>query len=263
VNEAPIFYSWQSDFAASRNFVERALERAIKELNEEKVLRIEARLDKALRGATGAIRIDDDIFERIDKCEVFVGDVTQVSAKDSEGRPTPNPNVLIELGYARKHVGWERMILPFNSCCGNKEDLPFDLDKNRLAIFSFDSGSDDEAKAKSKIALGTCFKDAIKAILALPTLKDKIREFVEQTNPEILKMVRSGQTEVSVNVSDSRLSTLQSLLAHTSITEFVEITSNGSILGNSAISNGGVNDVTALGGMHGFRFMFKNDPNSW
>jgi hypothetical protein len=262
MKEGTVFYSWQSDIPSTRNFIERALEQAIKELNKGKVLRVEARKDKALQGAAGAVRIDEDILERIDACELFVGDVTLVTSPDSRDRRSPNPCVLIELGYARKHLGWERMILPFNSHYGDKRDLPFDLDKNRLALFEYDETADDEARAASKRDLITVFKDAILAILALPTLKDTVKRFLDETNPAILNLVRTGVCVVSINIASHRLSELSDLQQNSGLNEFVEIRSTGSI----AMAGGsipGINDVRSLGALHGFAFGFKGDPSSW
>jgi hypothetical protein len=41
-------------------------------------------------------------------------------------RRTPNPNVLVELGYALKALGDERVIVVVNTAFGKEELLPFD-----------------------------------------------------------------------------------------------------------------------------------------
>lgn len=51
-----------------------------------------------------------------------------------EKRPTPNPNVLIELGYAFKALGHERVILVFNRAFGKIEELPPTLSGEYEAI---------------------------------------------------------------------------------------------------------------------------------
>ena len=40
---------------------------------------------------------------------------------------SPNANVLIELGFAASKIGWERVILVFNSSEYSIEQLPFDI----------------------------------------------------------------------------------------------------------------------------------------
>jgi hypothetical protein len=128
-----VFYSWQSDLSDGRHAIEKALNEALREQSHP--LQVEPVVDRALSGSAGAVRIDHDILARIDACAAFVGDVTLVTALDQQGRRSPNPNVLIELGYALKSLGWQRIVLPFNEHYGSKEDLPFDLEKNRLLRF--------------------------------------------------------------------------------------------------------------------------------
>jgi hypothetical protein len=45
---------------------------------------------------------------------VFVADVTPINA-GSDHRLCPNPNVLIELGYAVKALGWSRIVMVLNT----------------------------------------------------------------------------------------------------------------------------------------------------
>ena len=97
-----IFYSWQSDLPnnLNRSFVEDALERAIRQLNkdlavEESPRDEELTVDKDTKDVPGSPPIVDVIFEKIGKATAFVADVTFVG-QTTNGRPIPNPNVLIE-----------------------------------------------------------------------------------------------------------------------------------------------------------------------
>jgi len=49
-------------------------------------------------------------------------------------RGCPNPNVLIELGYAAKALGWDRLILVLNTAYGPPDELPFDLKHRRFPL---------------------------------------------------------------------------------------------------------------------------------
>jgi hypothetical protein len=62
-----------------------------------------------------------------------------------------------------------------------------------------------------------------------PKLKDQIRKFLEDTNPEILRRVRSGQRQVCVMFAIHRLSELHNLLGTANAKEFVTCISNGSV----------------------------------
>lgn len=95
-----IFYSWQSDTksAANRSFIERALADAIAELRTDDSVAVDPAIERDTLGVPGAPDIRVAILEKIDACAAMVADVTIVGS-DSE-RQSPNPNVLLELGYA-------------------------------------------------------------------------------------------------------------------------------------------------------------------
>jgi hypothetical protein len=46
----------------------------------------------------------------------------------------PNPNVLLELGYATAKIGWDRVVLVMNEAYGRPEQLMFDLKHRRFPI---------------------------------------------------------------------------------------------------------------------------------
>jgi hypothetical protein len=52
-------------------------------------------VDRDTKGVPGSPPIVDTIFRKIDGTAIFVPDLTFVG-KRADGRPTPNPNVLIE-----------------------------------------------------------------------------------------------------------------------------------------------------------------------
>ncbi len=116
-----IFWSWQSDTppANGRDLVKAALAEAIEQLAEELDLSEAHRpeLDHDTKDVPGLAPIADTIFEKIDGAALFVADVTLTGATSDGKKKTPNPNVLIELGYALKSLGPERIILVAN-CAG-------------------------------------------------------------------------------------------------------------------------------------------------
>jgi len=74
----------------------------------------------------------DTIFSKIRSCDIFIWDATFVSSRP---KPSPNPNVLIELGYAISIVGHGRIIGIMNTNRSKKvEDFPFDLRHRRWPI---------------------------------------------------------------------------------------------------------------------------------
>jgi predicted nucleotide-binding protein len=159
-----VFYSWQSDLDKKKNnfFIKNALEKAIKKINREVELTIS--LDKDTQSTSGSPDIVDTIFRKIRGSEIFVCDVTIINNGfwrwAGKFRKTPNPNVLIELGYAVKTLGWERVICVVNTDECKIEELPFDIRNNRTATYAI--GSDKKA---AEVALTGTLTAAIKAIL--------------------------------------------------------------------------------------------------
>ena len=95
------------------------------------------RLDHDTKGVPGTPEIVRTIFEKIDACGMFLGDVSLgASFQSADGRKKkfPNPNVAIELGYAGRSVGWERVVLVMNTAYGPAEKQVFDIKHRRNPI---------------------------------------------------------------------------------------------------------------------------------
>jgi hypothetical protein len=171
-----IFYSWQSDLPnnTNRGFIEKALRGAIKRVGEdmdvEKAPRDnEIRLDKDTDGIPGSPPIADVIFKKIDNCDVFVPDVTFVCNSEF-GRPIPNPNVLVEYGWALKTVKHERIISVINTFYGEptQESLPFHMRHLRHPIkYRLHDGADSEERERVKETLEKDLTRSLKLILGL------------------------------------------------------------------------------------------------
>jgi hypothetical protein len=165
-----IFWSWQSDSPKSVNqhFVKDALQTAIEHLSADLGLTEPERpeLDHDTKGEPGLVEIVSTIFKKIDGAAVFVADVTPI-AETVEKKLLPNPNVMIELGYALKSLGHERIVLVANRAFGGRpEDLPFDLRHRRGPItYELKPGAPAAERAKVKRALSEALVEALKANL--------------------------------------------------------------------------------------------------
>ena len=118
-----VFYSWQSDLPKEGNerLIRAALDAALAELNGDHDLHLNAARDEATRDLPGSPNIAEAIFAKIRQAEVFVCDlskVAEVTNEAGERRNYCNPNVAIELGYAIRVLGWERIVLVFNTAYG-------------------------------------------------------------------------------------------------------------------------------------------------
>jgi len=150
-----IFYSWQSDQKQNRRFIRSALDQAIDELRQDLTLEEASRdivADQDTAGLPGSPAIADAILQKIRKAEVFVADLTFIEKnKNDDGRHTPNPNVMLEYGYALHALGNSKIIGVFNEVHGSSKDLPFDLAHRRWPIkFNLPSDSDPEKKKSQK-----------------------------------------------------------------------------------------------------------------
>jgi hypothetical protein len=167
-----VFFSWQRDTSATegRNFIERALERAIgivaADVALEEAVREGLEVDRDTKGVAGQPPIVDTIFRKIDAAAVFVPDLTFVG-KRSDGRPTPNPNVLIEYGWALHSLGYSRIVAVMNVAHGAPgEDMPFDMRHLRWPLtYNLPDGADEATRTAEREKLAKALAAAIRAIL--------------------------------------------------------------------------------------------------
>ena len=127
-----VFFSWQSNLPnrTNRGLIQSALERAVRDLQSDESIAVEPVVDRDTLGEPGSPDIAATILRKIDEASIFVCDVSIV-CRPENGRPCPNPNVLIELGYTLKSLRSERVVLVFNTAYGDMNELPFDLPCHR------------------------------------------------------------------------------------------------------------------------------------
>jgi hypothetical protein len=158
-----IFYSWQSDLpnATNRGFIQTALERAARSIRDDASISVEPVVDRDTAGVPGSPDIATTILQKIDSCDVFVCDVSIINSARYQ-RPTPNPNVLFELGYALKRLGWGQVIMILNEAFGPVSDLPFDLRMKRVLVYSMQEEA--EGRATERRNLETRLTTALQEI---------------------------------------------------------------------------------------------------
>lgn len=197
-----VFYSWQSwaDAGANRNFIEDCLERAIKEIRKDDSLRLDPVIERDVQGVPGSADIANTIFGKIVEADVFVADVSFVNDL-APGRRSPNPNVLVELGYALAKLGEGKVVCVHNLATGRVEDLPFDIRGRTVATYELPpkgSVSDEPAwlalRAEQRKQLVGRLKHTVSAILSAtdPALTKFISEMVEKL---ILVIIFGGEVE--------------------------------------------------------------------
>lgn len=175
--EKTIFYSWQSDLPNNkcRGFIQSCIEMAVADIQRERV-HLEVAIDRDTQHVTGTPDIAEAIFSKIDQSHIFIADISIINS-EATGRKTPNPNVLVELGYAAKTIGWSNIICVFNGEFGEIEDLPFDLRFRRPLIYKIDDTSN---KVEDRKQLATQMLEAIRAIIIKLSAKDEVRSYIKQ-----------------------------------------------------------------------------------
>ena len=157
--EYKIFYSWQSDLPhkCNRTFIRESIDEAVAQLAEAGVVEDAPRVDEGMEGVAGTPEVASIMFEKIDDSAIFIADVSLVGRTEPkdpkrEAKRVPNPNVLLEMGYAAARIGWNRIICVMNEKYGKRHEQPFDVRNRRFPInYTLDPGKNadrDEVKAK-------------------------------------------------------------------------------------------------------------------
>src|ERR1022692_614455 len=177
-----VFYSWQSDLPnpTNRGFIQAALEKAAQGIANDNSNDDVPVIDRDTKGVPGAPHIAKTILAKVAAADVFVADVSITQGR-GEHRPTPNPNVLVELGYALSSLGDARILLLMNDAYGVPGDPPFDLKIYRVMTYNMPEGVTD--RSTERLSLQKKLEGAIKAALAsfspqLPPIPSKARSYL-------------------------------------------------------------------------------------
>lgn len=175
-----IFWSWQNDTDPKRHrhFIKGAIDDAIAavalELDVDPAERPE--IDHDVKGSKGAVEIANTIMGKIASSTIFVADVTPI-ARAENGKALPNPNVMVELGWAFNKPGFARHIYVMNTADGFRaDDLPFDIRHRLVMTYQLAEGMEKKVKEGVK---KTLVKELTYAIRT--NLEDHLDEKAAQT----------------------------------------------------------------------------------
>jgi hypothetical protein len=204
-----IFFSWQSELPSrsNRTFIQTALEGAVSALGATETL-MEAVIDRDTLDVPGAPNILTTIFDKIASADAFVADVSIMDIKAQ--RPCPNPNVLVELGYALRALGESRILLFMNSFFGPVEKLPFDLRQLRTFVYECDPETADKASIRKPFA--ATIQSGLRAIFSqLPThrypdvrvnaTRGVLRPGVREEQTAVVSITIANQSAAAVHLS--------------------------------------------------------------
>ena len=196
-----IFYSWQSDLpnATNRGCIQKALEKAAKAISGDESIDVEPVVDRDTAGVAGSPDIAGTILNKIAAADVFVPDVSLITPADF-ARRCPNPNVLLELGFAINALGWPRIVMVMNTAFGPPSDLPFDLRGRRVVPYALADAAEGKTEqrkqleARLKLALRGVFEHQTTtagAIVVAPlSLEEQAIHAIEAAAPDRTSVVR-------------------------------------------------------------------------
>lgn len=161
-----VFWSWQNDYSGktNRHFIRDALLAAVNlvsaELDVEDAERLV--LDHDTKSTAGMADISHTILEKIAKAAVMIADVTPI-AVTTEDKALPNPNVMVELGYALHALGSERIVAVLNTSSGHSANsLPFDIRHRRILIYALPDTADKSERKRVREKLTIDLAEAIR-----------------------------------------------------------------------------------------------------
>lgn len=141
MKEFKLFFSWQSDDNKTKKILSDAIKKAVKDIRVYHNYNIT--IEESTSNTSGSPQIVQTILDKIDSCDIFLADITpvcnyskQLGNNQSITKQVPNPNVLMELGYALSAVGMYYTICAAHQGEWNSNDLPFDINHNRIYAFT-------------------------------------------------------------------------------------------------------------------------------
>lgn len=165
-----VFYSWQSDTEPSHNrcLLEESLKQAIVGLNRE--LPVELELDQASEEVHGLVDIPDHIRDKLERCAIFVADVTMVGKVRGKEKWQPNSNVYLELGYVwalMRKAGMEPVpiVLVMNTHYGTVATLPFDLGRRPVIEYKLHENAGDKERRQAQEILLSRLTTVLRSIV--------------------------------------------------------------------------------------------------
>lgn len=255
--ELKLFFSWQTETNLqgfkNKNFLIRCIEAAIKNAEKKDGLQgVTIELHEGLRGIAGNSKVSEQMFQQIDECDIFVGDVTTVQRLAERGeiirnkkclyfRYSPNCNVYGEYNRAlgKSKTFWKQIILVMNeankSVFDDPDVIPFDTRDTRWPIVFKLEDDSDESKTNAKDELVKALTTAIhrSALEALKSRNTRFEPFItwnihtEDGRIKNLKIADSvmGKYVPVINGSDDLICILgtneyeKAKLVHDAITE--------------------------------------------
>lgn len=132
-NTITLFYSWQSDNKDETKKIRKALTK-LEKFYRDKDLNL--KIESDMRNTSGSQDIPNTLFKKISESDIFIADVNLIGLSVFRNDGIPNPNVLIELGFAAAKLGWNRIVILMNTDQNKIEELPFDIRQRSILWYN-------------------------------------------------------------------------------------------------------------------------------
>lgn len=151
-----IFYAWQSDRPGkvNRYFIRDAAKEACERISEDETNDWDLELDSDTKGVAGMCDIPNTILKKIRSSDIFLGDLTIVGKTENvPPKLLPNTNVVIELGYAARHLTFNALIGVMNEGFGKVEGQVFDIKRRDCLKYNLPADATKEQRDKVRKTL--------------------------------------------------------------------------------------------------------------
>lgn len=142
-----LFFSWQSDIKRNHENIRDALVMACDTIKKEGEFNI--KYTESTWERSGSPIIEKIVMEKAKDCDIFVADLTPIATTTQKS--LPNPNVMLELGFAKSSLVDDAILLLYTGCI-KTETMPFDINHQRMSRFS-KSAITDYVRAMAKTAI--------------------------------------------------------------------------------------------------------------
>jgi hypothetical protein len=166
-----VFYAWQSDRPAKlnryliRDTAKAACERITADVSNPWTVI----LDSDTQGEAGMCDIPNTILEKIARCDLFLADLTFVGRTDESDdvQQLPNANVLFELGYAARCLGFNALVGIVNEAFGSAHGQVFDIKRRASVRYSLPVNATSEQQKQERERLGHQLEDVFRTALPI------------------------------------------------------------------------------------------------
>jgi hypothetical protein len=278
--EVTVFYAWQSDRPGNvnRHLIREAAEAACRRITDDTTNDWQVRLDSDTKGEAGMCDIPNTILKKIKNCDIFLGDLTLVS--DAEGKPAkliPNPNVVFELGFAARHLGFGALIGVINEAFGNVEGQVFDIKRRASLTYNTEAAKTNTDRANIERKLGEDLEAVIRTTIKTVVLPRRelasasLHEKAEEVRATFASRVLAGDfygykqlPAVLTSIQFRRPENQDYEAAYEKVGEFFRLTPE--VVEEAVVwsENGGVGELSLIGHLfHAFGGDYRSVQNQF